>query len=89
MEFHPLFVQVIRVDVVVPGNSCPRRCLAHGRACLPDSARPQRCGGRGPGGIRKLLNDAEDALDRAELAISRDEDDYIPWEQVKAGIGLS
>ena len=38
--------------------------------------------------FEKLLNDAEDALDRAELAMARDEDDYIPWEQVKADLGL-
>ena len=39
--------------------------------------------------FEKLLDDAEDALDRAELALARDEDDYIPWEQVKADLGLS
>jgi len=38
--------------------------------------------------FEKLLNDAEDALDRVELAMARDEDDYIPWEQVKADLGL-
>jgi len=36
----------------------------------------------------KLLEDAEDAVDRAELALARDEDDYIPWEQVKVDLGL-
>ncbi len=39
--------------------------------------------------FEKLLQDAADALDRAELAIARDEDDYIPWEQVKVDLGLS
>lgn len=39
--------------------------------------------------FEKLLDDAEDALDRAELALAGDEDDYIPWEQVKADLGLS
>lgn len=39
--------------------------------------------------FEKLLDDAEDALDRAELVLARDEDDYIPWEQVKADLGLS
>ena len=38
--------------------------------------------------FEKLLNDAEDALDRVELAMARDEDDDIPWEQVKADLGL-
>lgn len=42
-----------------------------------------------PAVFEKLLDDAEDALDRAELAIARDEDDFIPWEQVKADLGLS
>lgn len=30
----------------------------------------------------------EDALDRAELDAARTEDDYVPWEQVKADLGL-
>lgn len=39
--------------------------------------------------FEKLLDDAEDALDRAELALARDDDDFIPWEQVKADLGLT
>ena len=39
--------------------------------------------------FEKLLDDAEDALDRAELALARDDDDYVPWEQVKADLGLT
>lgn len=39
--------------------------------------------------FEKLRDDAEDALDRAALALARDEDDYIPWEQVKADLGLT
>ena len=31
----------------------------------------------------------EDALDRAELEAARSEDDYVPWEQVKADLGLA
>lgn len=42
-----------------------------------------------PDVFAKLLDDAEDALDRAELALAREEADYIPWEQVKADLGLS
>lgn len=42
-----------------------------------------------PGVFERLLQDAEDALDRAELAIAREEDDYVPWEQVKAELGLA
>jgi hypothetical protein len=37
----------------------------------------------------KMVDDAEDALDRAELALTCDEGDYCPWEQVKADLGLS
>lgn len=39
--------------------------------------------------FEKLLADAEEALDRAELALARDDDDYIPWDQVKADLGLT
>ena len=35
-----------------------------------------------------LVEAAEDALDRAELAAARSEDDYVPWEEVKADLGL-
>ncbi len=36
----------------------------------------------------RLLDEAEDALDRAELRAARAEDDYVPWDQVKADLGL-
>ena len=39
--------------------------------------------------FERLVNDAEDAVDRAELVLAREDDDYIPWEQVKADLGLS
>lgn len=39
--------------------------------------------------FEKLVSDAEEAIDRAELAIARHEDDYIPWEQVEADFGLN
>ena len=42
-----------------------------------------------PDVFNKLIDDAEDAIDHLELALARDEDDYIPWEQVKADLGLS
>jgi prevent-host-death family protein len=35
-----------------------------------------------------LVEAAEDALDGAELAAARVEDDYVPWEEVKADLGL-
>lgn len=38
--------------------------------------------------FERLLDDAEDAIDRAELALAREENDFVPWEQVKADLGL-
>lgn len=35
-----------------------------------------------------LVDSAEDAVDRAELEAARLEDDYVPWEEVKADLGL-
>ena len=35
-----------------------------------------------------LVEQAEDAMDRAELRAARDEDDYVPWEEVKVELGL-
>jgi len=42
-----------------------------------------------PAVFERLLQDAEDALDRVELTIARNEDDYVPWEEVKADLGLT
>jgi prevent-host-death family protein len=36
----------------------------------------------------RLVEAAEDAADRAELEAVRTEDDYVPWEEVKAQLGL-
>jgi prevent-host-death family protein len=36
----------------------------------------------------KLLEDAEDAVDRAELRAAREEADYVPWDEVKRDLGL-
>lgn len=41
-----------------------------------------------PDVYERLLDDAEDALDRAELHAARAEGDYIPWDAVKADLGL-
>jgi antitoxin Phd len=35
-----------------------------------------------------LVESAEDALDRSELDAARAEDDFVPWEEVKADLGL-
>ncbi len=43
----------------------------------------------GPEIYERLLEDAEEALDRAELRAARDEDDYVPWEEVQAELGLT
>lgn len=37
----------------------------------------------------QLADLAEEALDRAELDAARTENDYVPWEQVKAELGLA
>lgn len=41
-----------------------------------------------PESYERLVDDAEDATDRAELQAARAEDDYIPWDEVKAELGL-
>jgi prevent-host-death family protein len=35
-----------------------------------------------------LVEEAEEALDRAELEVARIQDDYVPWDEVKADLGL-
>ncbi len=35
-----------------------------------------------------LVDSVEDAIDRTELRAARDDDDYVPWEDVKADLGL-
>jgi prevent-host-death family protein len=36
----------------------------------------------------ELVGAAEESLDHAELRAARDDGDFIPWEQVKADLGL-
>ena len=36
----------------------------------------------------RLVDAADDADDRRELRAAREEDDYVPWEEVKADLGL-
>jgi prevent-host-death family protein len=36
-----------------------------------------------------LVEAAEDVLDRAELAAARAENDFVPWDEVKADLGLA
>lgn len=36
----------------------------------------------------RFVDAAEDAVDRRELEAARAEDDYVPWDEVKADLGL-
>ena len=40
------------------------------------------------GTVSDLTGDAEDIEDRRELATARAADDYVPWDEVKAALGL-
>lgn len=42
-----------------------------------------------PDVYQRLLDAAEDALDRAELRAAREDDDYVPWDEVKADLGFT
>jgi prevent-host-death family protein len=42
-----------------------------------------------PDTYERLLDEAEDALDRGELRAAREENDYVPWDEVKADLGLA
>lgn len=37
----------------------------------------------------RLLEAAEDAVDRSELRGAREDADYVPWDEVKAELGLT
>ena len=36
----------------------------------------------------RMVETAEDVVDRRELEAARNEDDYLPWDEVKAELGL-
>jgi prevent-host-death family protein len=36
----------------------------------------------------RVVESAEDASDRHELQAARADDDYVPWDEVKADLGL-
>ena len=40
------------------------------------------------GAFDRLVDSADDAADRRELDAARVEDDYVPWDEVKAALGL-
>lgn len=42
-----------------------------------------------PDVYQRLTQDAEDAIDRAAVELSAEDDDFIPWEEVKAELGLT
>jgi hypothetical protein len=37
----------------------------------------------------RLLEEAEDAVDRAELRAAREDADYVPWDDIKSDLGLT
>lgn len=42
-----------------------------------------------PDAYEQMVEAAEDAVDRRELQAAREENDYIPWDEVKADLGLT
>jgi prevent-host-death family protein len=42
-----------------------------------------------PDDYERIIDNLEDTLDRAALHAAREEDDYVPWEEVKADLGLT
>ncbi len=42
-----------------------------------------------PAEYERIIDELEDAVDRAELRVAREEDDYVPWEEVKTELGLT
>ena len=36
----------------------------------------------------RLVESADEAVDRRELVAARGDDDYVPWDEVKAALGL-
>ena len=35
----------------------------------------------------RLVDSVDDVVDRRELAAARADDDYVPWDEVKAALG--
>ena len=42
-----------------------------------------------PDVYQRLSQDAEDAIDRAAVVLSAEDDDFIPWDAVKAELSLT
>ncbi|MFZ5872120.1 MAG: type II toxin-antitoxin system Phd/YefM family antitoxin [Actinomycetota bacterium] len=42
-----------------------------------------------PDAYERLVEEAEEAEDRAELRAAREDNDFIPWEDVKKDLGLT
>lgn len=40
------------------------------------------------GAFDRLVESADEAADRRELTAARTDDDYVPWDEVKAALGL-
>ena len=41
-----------------------------------------------PEAFERLLDNSDDIEDRRELAAARTDDDYVPWDEVKAALGI-
>ena len=41
-----------------------------------------------PDAFDQLVDSADDAEDRRELDAARADDDYVPWDEVKAALGI-
>lgn len=41
------------------------------------------------GVLERMVAALEDQLDHAELGAAREEDDYVPWDEVKVDLGLT
>jgi antitoxin Phd len=37
----------------------------------------------------RIVEELEETLDRAALRAAREDDDYVPWDEVKAELGLA
>jgi hypothetical protein len=41
------------------------------------------------GVYQRVLDEAEAATDRADLRAAREDDEYVPWAEVKTDLGLT
>jgi prevent-host-death family protein len=41
-----------------------------------------------PEQYERIVDELDDTVDRAELQAAREDDDYVPWDEVKTELGL-